>query len=260
MESTAGTVSAQSEKIESLERENRALKAALEERDAALQDARTTLVRSAAYNKRVYQDAPVPIVIIDPAIGIVDCNQAAVRIYGFSSRDEVLGKMPLDFSAPTQYDGTDTQTAGEEITRTIFEHGIANFLWRARRANGEIFDAEVNLMAFDCGGRILLRFTVDDVSEKRRARQEIDRQQAEIRKLLQEQQVIFENTPNGICYSADGIVLRVNKRLCENMGMAREDLLGQPVARTLFSSEENYQAFAAMAAPLLSAGKEVRME
>ncbi|MGE5331930.1 MAG: hypothetical protein ACM3Q3_09210, partial [Nitrospirota bacterium] len=77
MESTAGTVSAQSEKIESLERENRALKAALEERDAALQDARTTLVRSAAYNKRVYQDAPVPIVIIDPAIGIVDCNQAA---------------------------------------------------------------------------------------------------------------------------------------------------------------------------------------
>ena len=79
MESTAGTVSAQSEKVESLERENRALKAALEERDAALQDARATLVRSAAYNKRVYQDAPVPIVIIDPAIGIVDCNQAAVR-------------------------------------------------------------------------------------------------------------------------------------------------------------------------------------
>ncbi|HRA13468.1 MAG TPA: PAS domain S-box protein [Giesbergeria sp.] len=260
MEHTAGAQAALRENIESLERENLALKAALEISDNALNEARATLVRGAAYNKRVYQDAPVPIVIIDPAIGIVDCNLAAVRIYGFSSHDEVLGKMPLDFSAPTQYDGTDTQTAGEEITRSIFEHGIANFLWRAQRANGEIFDAEVNLMAFDCGGRILLRFTVEDVSEKRRARQEIDRQQVEIRKLLQEQQVIFENTPNGICYSADGIVLRVNKRLCENMGMAREDLLGQPVARTLFSSEENYQAFAAMAAPLLSAGKEVRME
>jgi len=42
---------------------------------------------------------------------------------------------------------------------------------------------------------------VDDVSEKRRARLEIDRQQAEIRKLLEEQQVIFENAPNGICYT-----------------------------------------------------------
>ena len=260
MEHTAGTQEALQKSIERLERENQALRAALEGSDNALKEARATLVRGAAYNKRVYQESPVPIVIIDPAIGIVDCNQAAVRIYGFSSRDEVLGKMPLDFSAPTQYDGTDTQTAGEEITRSIFEHGIANFLWRAQRANGEIFDAEVNLMAFDCGGRILLRFTVDDVSEKRRVRQEIDRQQAEIRKLLQEQQVIFENTPNGICYSADGIVLRVNKRLCESLQMAREDLLGKPVAQALFSSEDNYQAFAAMAGPLLSAGKVVRTE
>ena len=212
MEQNPGVQSALRQDIEALELENLALKAALQSSEDGLKEARATLVRSAAYNKRVYQDSPVPIVIIDPAIGIVDCNVAAVHIYGFSSRDEVLGKMPLDFSAPTQYDGTDTQSAGEEITRSIVEHGIANFLWRARRANGEIFDAEVNLMAFDCGGRILLRFTVDDVSEKRRARQEIDRQQAEIGKLLQEQQVIFENTPNGICYSADGIVLRVNRR------------------------------------------------
>ena len=171
MEQNPGVQFALRQDIEALERENLALKAALQSSEDALKEARATLVRSAAYNKRVYQDSPVPIVIIDPAIGIVDCNVAAVRIYGFSSRDEVLGKMPLDFSAPIQYDGTDTQSAGEEITRTIFEHGIANFLWRARRANGEIFDAEVNLMAFDCGGRILLRFTVDDVSEKRRARQ-----------------------------------------------------------------------------------------
>ena len=206
MEQSPGTEAALRQELDRLEQAHQALQAELAERSQALAEARATLARSAAYNKRVYQDAPVPIVIIDPAVGIIDCNQAAVRIYGFSSREEVLGKMPLDFSAPVQYDGTDTQTAGEEITRTIFEHGIANFLWRARRANGEIFDAEVNLMAFDCGGRILLRFTVDDVSEKRRARMEIDRQQAEIRKLLEEQQAIFENAPNGICYTADGII------------------------------------------------------
>lgn len=253
MEHAASEQAALREHAAALERENFALQSAL---DAA----RATLVRSAAYNKRVYQDSPVPIVIVDPAIGIVDCNLAAARTYGFGTREEVLGKMPLDFSAPTQYDGTDSQRAGENITRSILEHGIANFLWRARRASGEIFDAEVHLMAFDCGGRILLRFTVDDVSEKRRAREEIDRQQAQIAKLLQEQELIFENTPNGICYSADGIILRVNRRLCENVHMAREELLGQPVSRTLFRSEEDYRSFAALAAPLLGAGREVRTE
>lgn len=260
MEQSHSTQAALRQEQALLEQANQALRAELAEATQALQEARATLARSAAYNKRVYQDAPVPIVIIDPAIGIVDCNMAAVRIYGFSSRDEVLGKMPLDFSAPVQYDGTDTQTAGEEITRSIFEHGIANFLWRARRANGEIFDAEVNLMAFDCGGRILLRFTVDDVSEKRRARLEIDRQQAEIRKLLEEQQVIFENAPNGICYTADGVILRANRRLCEHMGVKLEDIIGKPVAQCMFRTATSYQAFSAIAAPLLAQGKEVRTE
>ncbi len=260
MEQTPGTEAALRQELARMEQAQQALKAELAASAQALTEARATLARSAAYNKRVYQDAPVPIVIIDPAIGIIDCNQAAVRIYGFSSRDEVLGKMPLDFSAPVQYDGTDTQTAGEEITRTIFEHGIANFLWRARRANGEIFDAEVNLMAFDCGGRILLRFTVDDVSEKRRARMEIDRQQAEIRKLLEEQQAIFENAPNGICYTADGIILRANKRLCENLGIRLVDTIGYPASQKLFRTEQSYRAFAEKAAPLLAAGKEVRTE
>ncbi|MCZ2405519.1 MAG: PAS domain S-box protein [Burkholderiales bacterium] len=260
MERSHATPATLERALQQLQQENAALRSALAARDAALQQAQATLEHSAAYNKRVYQDSPVPIVIIDPAIGIVDCNQAAVRIYGFESRAQVLGRMPLDFSAPTQYDGTDTQTAGEEITRSIVEHGIANFLWRARRANGEIFDAEVNLMAFDCGGRILLRFTVDDVSEKRRARLEIERQQAEIRKLLEEQQVIFDNAPNGMCFTADGIILRVNRRLCHSMGLAAADLVGQPVAQRMFRDSASYQAFAATVAPLLRAGRQVHIE
>ncbi|MGL4809485.1 MAG: PAS domain-containing protein, partial [Giesbergeria sp.] len=252
MERSHTTKAALEQELEQLQQRCADLQAELAAKDSAMHEAQATLERSAAYNKRVYQDSPVPIVIIDPAIGIVDCNMAAVRIYGFETRDQVLGRMPLDFSAPTQYDGTDTQTAGEEITRSIVEHGIANFLWRARRATGEIFDAEVNLMAFDCGGRILLRFTVDDVSEKRRARLEIERQQAEIRKLLEEQQVIFDNAPNGMCFTADGIILRVNRRLCQSLGLEPRDLVGQSVAQRLFRDEDSYKAFSAVAAPLLA--------
>ncbi len=260
MEPSPPTSSALEQELAQLQQRNAALQAELAAKDRALREAQATLERSAAYNKRVYQDSPVPIVIIDPAIGIVDCNMAAVRIYGFESHAQVLGRMPLDFSAPTQYDGTDTQTAGEEITRSIVEHGIANFLWRARRANGEIFDAEVNLMAFDCGGRILLRFTVDDVSEKRRVRLEMERQQAEIRKLLQEQQVIFDNAPNGMCFSADGVILRVNQRMCQDLRLPADALVGQPVEQRLFPNAASYRAFSEVVAPLLSAGKQVHTE
>ncbi len=228
--------------------------------EAARLKAEAILARSAEYNRRVYQDSPIPLVIIDPAIGIVDCNQAALKLYGFEKREQILGRSPYEFSASQQYDGADSTNAGVEINRFIAEHGIANFMWRAQRSNGEIFDAEVHLMAFDVGGRTMLRFSIEDVTEKQRAGQEIERQQREIAKLLEEQQVIFENAPLAMCYTADGVILRPNKRFCAEVGLAREALVGQPVSSVLFSSPESYTAFAQIAAPLLSAGREVRAE
>jgi PAS domain-containing protein len=53
------------------------LRAQLAASEAARQHAEAVLARSAEYNRRVYQDSPIPLVIIDPAVGIVDCNQAA---------------------------------------------------------------------------------------------------------------------------------------------------------------------------------------
>lgn len=260
MEPSTDSGAAQCSGVTDPAEEIRTLRAELARSEEARRRAEGALARSAAYNRKVYQNSPVPIVIIDPMVGIVDCNEAAVRLYGYRSRDEVLGKSSLDFSAPVQYDGTDSQSASEEISRSILEHGIANFLWRARRGNGELFDAEVNLMAFDCGGRIQLRFTVTDVSEQRRAREEIERQQAEIRKLLEEQQAIFENAPFSICYTADGVILRANKRFCESLNVRLEDILGQPVATTLFDTPQDYEAFSAHAGPILAAGREVRTE
>ena len=237
-----------------------ALRGQLAASESARQHAEATLARSAEYNRRVYQDSPIPLVIIDPAIGIVDCNPAALKLYGFERREQIIGRSPYEFSAPVQYDGAESTAAGAEIDRFIVEHGIANFQWRACRASGEIFDAEVHLMAFDVGGRIMLRFSIEDVTDKQRARQEIERQQREIAKLLEEQQVIFENAPLAMCYTADRVILRPNKRFCAATGMSREALVGCAVASVLFASAESYESFAAMAAPILSVGGEVRAE
>jgi PAS domain-containing protein len=86
--------------------------------------------------------------------------------------------------------------------------------WRAQRANGETWDAGV-MMNFQHRGRTLMQFTVEDITERKRARAEIDCQQAKIRKLLDEQQAIFENAPNGIVYTGDGVILRANQRIAD---------------------------------------------
>jgi PAS domain S-box-containing protein len=221
--------------------------------------AEITLKESEAYNKMLFQESSRPCVIFDPEAGFIDCNPAAISIYGHSSREDILGKTPLHFSAPVQYDGTDSKTAGQRLARSTFKKGSAVFEWRHQRANGEIWDAEVHLMAFNFGGKRLLQFTLDDITEKRLAREEIGSQQIEIRKLLEEQQAIFENAPNGIIYTGDGVILRANKCFSEYLGYNVDELVGQPGV-TIFESPENYRAFGETIGGLLSAGKDAHVE
>ncbi|MCX7173054.1 MAG: response regulator [Proteobacteria bacterium] len=87
----------------------------------------------------------------------------------------------------------------------------------------------------------------------------LEAQQVEIKKLLEEQQAIFENAPTGIVYTADGIILRANRRLAEQLGRTVEELVGKPVL-TMYPSEESYREFGAIVGPVLGAGKAVHVE
>ncbi len=243
-----------------LAQENRNLTEKLARSEEARKRAEETLSESESFNKKVFQESATAIAIIDPVTGITDCNMAAVRMYGYTSREDILGKMPFDFSAPTQYDGTDSRTAGEELAKIAIEQGITAFQWRAQRANGEIWDADVHLMAFACGGQLALRFTIEDVSERRRAHGEIERQRQEIQELLDEQQAIFENAPHGMSYTADGIILRANRRLAEQLGRGIEELIGLSASTILFETPERFREFGAIAGPQLAAGKTVSLE
>lgn len=122
--------------LAALRYENRILAEKLSHAEEARLRSEATLTASANFNQKVFQESSTPVVIVDPAIGIIDCNLAAVRMHGYTSRDQVLGKTPLDFSAPVQYDGTDSRIAAREVTRHTLEHGIASFQWRSQRATG----------------------------------------------------------------------------------------------------------------------------
>ncbi|AMC33714.1 response regulator [Janthinobacterium sp. B9-8] len=124
---------------------------------------------SEAYNKMLFQESHRPIVIHDPeGGGYIDCNPAAIKINGLTCREELLGKSPIDFSAPFQYDGTDSNTAIAQQDHPALEQGIETFEWRCQRANGEIWDAMVNLMLFNYRGKKLLQINLDDITERKR--------------------------------------------------------------------------------------------
>jgi PAS domain S-box-containing protein len=135
--------------------------------ELALQD-------SEAYNKVLFEESHVPIVVMDPRTRrFVDCNRAAAAIHGFNGKADVIGKTPLDVSAPQQADGSDARTALAQRAALPLQESATVFEWRHRRPSGETWDALVHQTAFRHRNRVLVMVTLDDITLRKRAEQAI---------------------------------------------------------------------------------------
>jgi PAS domain S-box-containing protein len=147
--------------------------ASLRKRVAELEAAEGNGQRGALL-KWVFENSLVPIVLMDPeTFQCVDANQAAVEVCGLASREQILGTTPLDFSPPTQYDGTQSPEGVRSIVKKALAEKKVVFEWRQQRPNGEIWDAEVSVMPFQLGPKTLIQVTVNDITERRREKEEL---------------------------------------------------------------------------------------
>src|SRR6478735_5295767 len=65
--------------------------------------------------------------------GFVDCNPAALAMFGFSTRADF--KHPGDISPPNQSDGTPSRSAAQQRIAAALANGKDNFEWLHRRKN-----------------------------------------------------------------------------------------------------------------------------
>lgn len=120
--------------------------------------------------QRLFDNSQVPMVVLDPvSFTLIECNDAAVRAYGFADRASTLGRNAMDVSAPVQRDGRPSVVAGRHWVGRALKEGSAVFEWLHQRPDGTQWDAEVHLVGFDTDGRQLLQFTLLDITARRRA-------------------------------------------------------------------------------------------
>ena len=156
-----------------------------------------------------FENSTLPMVVMDPEdYRFLDCNQAAVHIYGFDSVAQTLGKTPTDVSAPTQYDGEPSTEKAKYYIELALTNGQAVFEWRHMRPDGVEWDAEVHLMRFEMG-KPLLQFTLLDITERRKAVAALKESESRFR-------VIFENA--GIAF----MVIDANEQFIEYNSKALE--------------------------------------
>ncbi|HEX6735244.1 MAG TPA: response regulator [Azonexus sp.] len=155
----------------------------------SLREGRSELQESEAYNRELFSDSQLALVVIDPdSLRFIDCNDAAASLYGAASREAVLGWTPAEVSTEYQPDGTPSAVLARQYIAQCLNDGLTVFTWRQRRPDGSLWDAEVRLMKFVHHRRTLLQFSLVDITERLRT----ERQLADYRDNLE--QMVAERT------------------------------------------------------------------
>jgi PAS domain S-box-containing protein len=155
--------------------------------DTERKQAEDELRTSESYNKVLFHDSHIPLAVIDPALGqFIDANQAAVRIYGFTDRQALLGKEPKDVSAPVQEGGRSSDILAKELLQRVGAEGALVFEWRHRRPDGTVWEGEVHLMSFCHRNRRLIQLSLQDITGHKQAEKEREKLQNQ---LLQSQKL-----------------------------------------------------------------------
>jgi len=152
------------------------------------------------------------------------CNPACLRLLGYKDPKDLLGRNMHDLMHHTRADGTRYPKQECEIYTAVREgkghHSADEVLWRA---NGTSFPAEYSSYPMYKAGELVgAVVTFLDISERKRAEQELRRSEEKYREL-------FENSTYGIYRSKpDGTLLDVNPALVTMLGYnSKEELLAR---------------------------------
>jgi PAS domain S-box-containing protein len=110
----------------------------------------------------------------------VDCNQAALAMLRMRSKEELGTVHPSELSPDRQPDGRSSAEKANEMIEIAFSRGSHRFEWLHRRADGEVFPAEVLLTRIVHQGTPFLYVVWRDITDRKRAEAEINKLNEEL--------------------------------------------------------------------------------
>ncbi len=123
---------------------------------------------------RIMLDAmPIGCAFWDESHGCVDCNQAAVELFGLSSKQEYLERF-FDLSPKYQPSGRLSADMAYEVIARAFATGFQRFEWLHQKLDGEPIPAEVTLVRVKRGSSYVIASYIRDMRELRRQLAQIE--------------------------------------------------------------------------------------
>jgi PAS domain S-box-containing protein len=199
------------------ERELLELNQSLERR---VSDRTAALSTSEARLRALVENAPEAIVVFDGNSGrFLFGNQHACNLYGVPM-SKLAELTPADVSPEFQPCGGPSSELARQKMDEALRGGTPVFEWTHRRPDGRLIPTEVRLLRLPAEGQNLIRASIIDNTERRRAEQALRDSEAKFRAL-------FEGASQGVVLHDENQILEVNPAAVRILRhQSRSDLVG----------------------------------
>jgi len=212
------------------------------------------LLRSKNELQSIIDNAPGLICLKDPDARYLFVNQNFADFFRLD-RKSVRGRNDYDLFPPKVAE-TFSLLDRAALTRSspVKEEFSANADRQLRTLIGErtLLTVRVPLHGADAALTGLLTVAEDITDEKAR--------QAQLKKSLDEQRLIFDNSPTGILITSEDWIVHANPVAAKILGWDSPSALVGWETAEMFASAEDYEQFHQMVAPMLAAGQRAVLE
>jgi len=125
------------------------------------------LVKSEKKHRTLFESSQDAILLLDPDFGYVDCNPAALKLFGLSEKKELLNIKPLTFSPEFQPDGILSKEKAEIELNKVFETGYNYFEWTHKKITGEEFYTGVQAVSIEIENKKLIYSNIRDITKSK---------------------------------------------------------------------------------------------
>jgi len=143
----------------------------------------STLEKTGILNDECYHvlfESSSDVFILMDEKGFIDCNKAALKMFGISGKEEFIALHPSEISPTKQPNGEDSWSAAQDRISEAFKNESTKFEWVHRRQNGEEFTAEVCLTRFLLKDKQILQVTVRDITERKQMEETLRKSEASL--------------------------------------------------------------------------------
>lgn len=149
---------------------------------------------------------------------IIDCNDLAVKVFGYECKEDLIGLHPSQLSPEIQPDGMSSFEKSHQLLQKAFENNNVSFQWVHKRKNGEEFLAKISIILVHKEKKIYI-ILINDITERNKIILEMEENQSKFKSFFEQNDAVM-----AIVNPRTWEIVDANLAACSYYGYSKEKL------------------------------------